>query len=59
MGETQASLTPSGREFDLETGYRFSFASWGVGANVAYALDPNHVQGKTAVLALFTLSRGF
>jgi Subtilase family len=59
MGETQASLTPSGREFDLETGYRFSFASWGVGANVAYALDPNHVQGKSAVLALFTLSRGF
>jgi hypothetical protein len=59
MGETQASLTPSGREFDFETGYNFSFAGWGVGANVAYAIDPNHVQCQNAVLALFTLSRGF
>jgi hypothetical protein len=59
MGQTQASLEPSGREFDFETGYRFSFEGWGVGANVAYALDPNHVQDKNAVLALFTLSRSF
>jgi hypothetical protein len=59
MGRTQASLTPSGREFDLETGYRFDVAGWGVGANVAYAIDPNHVQGANAVLALFTMSRGF
>ncbi|HEX3485504.1 MAG TPA: S8 family peptidase [Micropepsaceae bacterium] len=59
MGETEASLTPSGREVDFETGYRFAFEGWGVGANVAYAIDPNHVQDKTAVLALFTLSRNF
>ena len=59
MGQTQASLLPSGREVDLETGYRFDIAGWGVGANVAYALDPNHMQNKNAVLALFTLSRGF
>ena len=59
MGQSQASLTPSGRELDLEAGYSFSFAGWGVGANVAYAVDPDHVQGKNTVLALFTLSRGF
>jgi hypothetical protein len=59
MGQSQASLTPSGRELDFETGYSFSLAGWGMGANVAYAVDPNHVQGKNAVLALFTLSRGF
>lgn len=59
MGQSHASLTPSGRELDFETGYSFSLAGWGVGANVAYAVDPDHAQGKNAVLALFTLSRGF
>jgi hypothetical protein len=59
MGETEASLAPSGREVDFETGYHLAFDGWGVGANVAYAIDPNHVQDKTAVLALFTLSRNF
>jgi hypothetical protein len=59
MGQTQASLTPSGREFDLETGYRFDLAGWGVGANIAYAIDPNHVQNASAVVALFTMSRTF
>ncbi|HXI99989.1 MAG TPA: S8 family peptidase [Micropepsaceae bacterium] len=59
MGETDASLVPSGREFDFETGYLFALAGWGVGANVAYALDSNHVQDKNAVLALFTLQRTF
>ena len=59
MGETQSSLVPSGRELDLETGYRFSFAGWGAQANLAYALDPGHAQGRRAVLGMFTLSRTF
>jgi hypothetical protein len=59
MGETKASLLPSGREFDLETGYRFSFGGWGAQANLAYAVDPDHVQNKTAVVALFTMARAF
>jgi hypothetical protein len=57
MGETKASLTPSGREVDFETGYGFSLGGWSAQANVAYAVDPNHVQHKIAELALFTLSR--
>ena len=59
MGEQRASLLPSGREFDFETGYRFSLAGWNAGANVAYAVDPDHIRNKDAVLALFTLSRAF
>jgi hypothetical protein len=59
MGETKASLTPSGREVDFETGYGFSLGDWSAQANVAYAVDPDHVQDKRAVLALFTLSRAF
>jgi hypothetical protein len=59
MGQTKASLLPSGRELDLETGYRFSFGGWGAQANLAYAVDPDHVQNKTAVVALFTLARAF
>jgi hypothetical protein len=59
MGETKASLLPSGREFDFETGYRFSVAGWGVQTNIAYAVDPDHMQNKNAVLALFSLSRNF
>ncbi len=59
MGEQRASLLPSGREFDFETGYGFSLAGWNARANVAYAVDPDHVQNKDAVLALFTLSRAF
>jgi hypothetical protein len=59
MGEQRASLLPSGREFDFETGYGFSYGAWNARANVAYAVDPDHVQNKDAVLALFTLSRAF
>jgi hypothetical protein len=59
MGEKKASLLPSGRELDFEGGYRFSFAGWQTGANIAYILDPDHVQNKTAVVALFTLQRTF
>jgi hypothetical protein len=59
LGANEASLTPSGREFDLETGYRFDLSGWGVGANLAYAIDPDHVQNTSAVIGLFTLSRTF
>ncbi|HYK80320.1 MAG TPA: S8 family peptidase [Micropepsaceae bacterium] len=59
FGEQRASLLPSGREFDFETGYRFSLEGWNAGANVAYAVDPDHIRNKNAVLALFTLSRAF
>jgi hypothetical protein len=59
MGETKASLLPSGREFDVETGYRFSFGGWSAQANVAYAVDSDHVQNKTAVVALFSMTRAF
>jgi hypothetical protein len=59
MGEKRASLSPSGREFDLESGYRFSFAGWNTGANLAYVIDPNHTQNTTAIVALFTLQRTF
>ena len=59
MGEQRASLLPSGREFDFETGYGLSLGRWNARANVAYAVDPDHVQNKDAVLALFTLSRAF
>jgi hypothetical protein len=59
FGEKRASLLPSGREFDFDTGYRFSLVGWNAGANVAYAVDPDHIRNKDAVLALFTLSRAF
>ena len=59
MGSTQVSLLPSGRELDFETGYGVSFGAWSASANLAYALDPDHVQNRRAVLALFTLSRAF
>ena len=59
MGETKGSLNPSGRELDFETGYRFALGDWSVEGNVAYAVDPDHVQDKNAVLALFTLARAF
>jgi hypothetical protein len=59
MGEKRASLLPSGRELDFESGYRFSFAGWNTGANVAYVIDPDHVRNTTAVVALFTLQRSW
>jgi hypothetical protein len=59
MGSTEVSLLPSGRELDFETGYGFSLGPWNAGANVAYALDADHVRDKNAVLALITLSRAF
>ncbi len=59
MGDSRASLVPSGREFDLESGYRFSLAGFAAGANLAYAVDADHTRGQNAVLALFTMSRTF
>lgn len=59
MGEQRLSLLPSGRELDFETGYRFSWGRWSAQANIAYAVDPDHMQNKDAVIALFTLSQAF
>jgi hypothetical protein len=57
MGQTRASLVPSGREIDFETGYGFLLGNWRAQANAAFAYDANHMQGKNALLTLFTLSR--
>jgi len=57
MGQAQASLVPSGRELDFETGYGLSLGDWRAQANAAFAYDANHVRGKSAVLTLFTLAR--
>src|ERR1051326_1841775 len=59
MGEQHASLLPSGREFDFESGYRFLIAGWSTGANVAYIIDPDHVRNKIAVVTLLTLQRSW
>ena len=55
----QSSLTPSGREFDLETAYRFALADWDLTTSLAYALDANHVRGQNAVTGVLWLSRKF
>jgi hypothetical protein len=59
MGEKHASLLPMAREFDVETGYRFSMGAWSAQANVAYAVDPDHLRGGNAMLTLFSLTRMF
>ena len=59
MGETQSSLVPSGREFDLETGYRLLLGDWAADGNLAYRIDPDHVAGQRGFIALLTLSRNF
>ena len=50
---------PSGREFDLETAYRFALADWDLTTSVAYSLDANHVRGQNAVTGVVWLSRRF
>ena len=59
MTSAQSSLTPSGREFDLETAYRFALADWDLTTSVAYAVDANHVRGQNAVTGVLWLSRRF
>jgi hypothetical protein len=59
MTAAQSSLTPSGREFDLETAYRFALADWDLTTSVAYAVDANHVRGQNAVTGVLWLSRRF
>jgi hypothetical protein len=59
MSATQTSLTPSGREMDIESAYRFALGEWSAEADVAYSFDANHVRGENAVAALIWLSRKF
>lgn len=59
MIPVQSSLTPSGREVDLETAYRFALADWDLTTSVAYAIDANHVRGQNAVTGVLWLSRKF
>jgi hypothetical protein len=59
MAATQSSLTPSGRELDLETAYRFALADWDLTTSVAYSFDANHVRGQNAVTGVLWLSRRF
>jgi len=59
MGQTQSSLVPSGREFDLEAGYRLPLGDWAAEGNLAYRVDPDHVMQQRGFVALFTLSRNF
>jgi hypothetical protein len=59
MGEAHPSLLPSGREFDVRTGYRFAMGPWSAQANIAYAVDPDHLRGGNTMLTLFSLTRMF
>jgi hypothetical protein len=59
MGPVRSSLTPSGRELDLETAYRFALADWDLVTSVAYRFDANHVRGQNAVTGVLWLSRRF
>jgi hypothetical protein len=54
-----SSLTPSGREIDFESGYRFPIGDWNGAANIAYSIDSADVHGGHAVAGLFWLSRKF
>ncbi|HEX5281752.1 MAG TPA: S8 family peptidase [Micropepsaceae bacterium] len=56
MGQAQASLAPSGREIDLESGYGLSLGDWRLQANAGFALNEDHTRGKNALLSLVTLS---
>jgi hypothetical protein len=59
MTPVQSSLTPSGRELDVETAYRFALADWDLTTSLAYAVDANHVRGQNAVTGVLWLSRRF
>jgi hypothetical protein len=59
MAPAQSSLTPSGREIDLETAYRFALADWDLTTSVAYSFDANHVRGQNGVTGVLWLSRRF
>lgn len=56
MGQAQASLAPSGREIDFETGYGRWLGDWRLQANAGFAFDENHTRGKNSILSLVTLS---
>jgi hypothetical protein len=57
--ESDASLVPSGREIDFESGYRFPIGAWSGAVNIAYSLDAGHVRGENAALGLVWISRKF
>ncbi len=59
MAPAQSSLTPSGREIDFETAYRFALADWDLTTSIAYSIDANHVRGQNAVTGVLWLSRRF
>ena len=59
MTPAQSSFTPSGRELDLETAYRFALAGWNLTTSVAYSFDAGHVRGQNAVTGVLSLSRRF
>ncbi|MGH7554711.1 MAG: S8 family serine peptidase, partial [Longimicrobiales bacterium] len=59
MAPEQLSLTPSGRELNLETAYRFALAEWDIATSVAYSFDANHVRGQNALTGVLWLSRRF
>jgi hypothetical protein len=57
FGQTQAPLSPSGREVDFETGYGFGLGNWRLQANAGFALDGGHTRGNDSLLSLLTLTR--
>jgi hypothetical protein len=59
MVGSDASLVPSGREIDFESGYRFPIGAWNGAVNIAYSLDAGHVRGENAALGLIWISRTF
>jgi hypothetical protein len=56
MGQAQASLAPSGREIDLESGYDRWLGAWRLQANAGFAFEEDHTRGKNSILSLVTLS---
>lgn len=56
MGQAQASLAPSGREIDFESGYGRWIRDWRLQANAGFAFEEDHTRGKNAILSLVTLS---
>jgi hypothetical protein len=59
MGFTRSSLAASGRELDVESGYRFPIGDWLGEADAAYRFDADNVRHAQAVVAVLTLSRRF
>ena len=53
---SKCTFSPSGREIDFESGYRFALGDWTGAMNVAYSLDAGHVAGEKAVTGLLWLS---